>query len=77
MNIYYYIDIHTLLVNKSLFHRKFQFDNENFKKPSSTLFVVNFDPLQTKESDLKEHFETFGKTSKITIRNNVCCISRI
>ncbi|KAL6885469.1 hypothetical protein ACP4OV_010248 [Aristida adscensionis] len=39
-------------------------------KPTKTLFVINFDPINTRVSDIERHFEPFGKISNIRIRRN-------
>ncbi|KAK4787914.1 hypothetical protein SAY86_011747 [Trapa natans] len=39
-------------------------------KPSKTLFVINFDPMDTRTRDLEQHFEPYGKISNVRIRRN-------
>ncbi|XP_073022814.1 serine/arginine-rich splicing factor RS40-like isoform X3 [Primulina eburnea] len=39
-------------------------------KPSKTLFVINFDPIHTRTSDLERHFEHYGRVSNVRIRRN-------
>ncbi|CAI7841230.1 unnamed protein product, partial [Closterium sp. NIES-53] len=39
-------------------------------KPSKTLFVVNFDPINTRTRDLERHFEPYGKLVRVQIRKN-------
>ncbi|KAK4476552.1 hypothetical protein RD792_015708 [Penstemon davidsonii] len=39
-------------------------------KPSKTLFVINFDPVNTRTSDLERHFEQYGKILNVRIRRN-------
>ncbi|GAA0167682.1 RNA splicing factor [Lithospermum erythrorhizon] len=39
-------------------------------KPSKTLFVINFDPYNTKTRDLERHFDPYGKILNIRIRRN-------
>ncbi|XP_042011389.1 serine/arginine-rich splicing factor RS41-like isoform X2 [Salvia splendens] len=39
-------------------------------KPSKTLFVINFDPVNTRTRDLERHFEHYGKISNVRIRRN-------
>ncbi|XP_073291253.1 serine/arginine-rich splicing factor RS41-like isoform X1 [Primulina huaijiensis] len=39
-------------------------------KPSKTLFVINFDPIHTRTSDLEKHFEHYGRVSNVRIRRN-------
>ncbi len=38
--------------------------------PSSTLFVVNFDPERTRERDLERHFEPYGRLVRVQIKRN-------
>jgi len=40
------------------------------KKPSKTLFVINFDPNDTRTRDLEKHFEPYGRILNIRIRRN-------
>ncbi|KAL9274093.1 Serine/arginine-rich splicing factor RS40-like protein [Drosera capensis] len=39
-------------------------------RPSKTLFVINFDPMRTRERDLERHFDPYGKISNVRIRKN-------
>ena len=39
-------------------------------KPTTTLFVVNFDVDKTRERDLEDHFEPFGKLRRVQIKRN-------
>ncbi|KAF8032517.1 hypothetical protein BT93_D1428 [Corymbia citriodora subsp. variegata] len=39
-------------------------------KPSKTLFVINFDPMNTRTKDLERHFDPYGKIANIRIRRN-------
>lgn len=39
-------------------------------KPTKTLFVINFDPIRTKEHDIEKHFEPYGKVNNVRIRRN-------
>ncbi|KAI4363642.1 hypothetical protein MLD38_019833 [Melastoma candidum] len=39
-------------------------------RPSKTLFVINFDPYNTKTRDLEKHFEPYGKIVSVRIRRN-------
>ena len=39
-------------------------------KPTKTLFVVNFDPINTRAHDLERHFEPYGKLLRVQIRKN-------
>lgn len=39
-------------------------------KPTKTLFVINFDPINTRVSDLERHFDPFGRISNVRIRKN-------
>lgn len=38
--------------------------------PSRTLFVVNFDPVETRERDLRSLFEQFGTVIRVDLRRN-------
>jgi len=39
-------------------------------KPAKTLFVINFDPANTRVKDLERHFEPYGKVLNVRIRRN-------
>ncbi|XP_058104880.1 serine/arginine-rich splicing factor RS31-like isoform X2 [Magnolia sinica] len=39
-------------------------------KPTKTLFVINFDPIQTRVRDIERHFEPYGKVLHVRIRRN-------
>jgi hypothetical protein len=43
-------------------------------KPTTTLFVVNFDVDKTRERDLERHFEPFGKLRRVQIKRNYAFI---
>ncbi len=43
-------------------------------KPTTTLFVVNFDADKTRERDLEKHFEPFGKLRRVQIKRNYAFI---
>ncbi|KAK9863604.1 hypothetical protein WJX84_000557 [Apatococcus fuscideae] len=43
-------------------------------KPTTTLFVVNFDVENTTERDLERHFEQFGKLTRVQIKRNYAFI---
>nr|XP_043634812.1 serine/arginine-rich splicing factor RS40-like isoform X2 [Erigeron canadensis] len=43
-------------------------------RPSKTLFVINFDPYNTRTRDLERHFDSFGKILNIRIRRNFAFI---
>ncbi|GAB2271652.1 Serine/arginine-rich splicing factor rs40, variant 2 [Dionaea muscipula] len=43
-------------------------------RPSKTLFVINFDPIRTRERDLQRHFDPYGKIANIRIRRNFAFI---
>lgn len=43
-------------------------------KPSKTLFVINFDPNDTRTRDLEKHFEPYGRILNIRIRRNFAFI---
>jgi len=38
--------------------------------PTRTLFVVNFDPYETREGDLRNAFESYGTVVRVDIRKN-------
>ncbi|KAJ0113519.1 hypothetical protein Patl1_00648 [Pistacia atlantica] len=40
------------------------------QRPTKTLFVINFDPIRTKERDIKRHFEPYGNVLHVRIRRN-------
>ncbi|XP_002964906.2 serine/arginine-rich splicing factor RS41 isoform X1 [Selaginella moellendorffii] len=40
------------------------------QRPTKTLFVVNFDPINTRTRDLERHFEPYGKLVRVQIRKN-------
>lgn len=39
-------------------------------RPTKTLFVINFDPTDTRIRDIERHFEPFGKVLHVRIRRN-------
>lgn len=39
-------------------------------KPTTTLFVVNFDVDRTRERDLEKHFEPYGRLKRVQIKRN-------
>ncbi|XP_074568342.1 serine/arginine-rich splicing factor RS31-like isoform X3 [Curcuma longa] len=43
-------------------------------KPTRTLFVINFDPIRTRDRDLERHFEPYGTITNIRIRRNFAFI---
>ncbi|XP_047329022.1 serine/arginine-rich splicing factor RS40-like isoform X2 [Impatiens glandulifera] len=43
-------------------------------RPSKTLFVINFDPYQTRSRDLERHFDRYGKVLNVRIRRNFAFI---
>lgn len=43
-------------------------------RPSNTLFVVNFDTVNTKKGDLERHFGSYGKIVDIRMRNDFAFI---
>ncbi|KAI3817948.1 hypothetical protein L1987_11750 [Smallanthus sonchifolius] len=43
-------------------------------RPSKTLFVINFDPYNTRTRDLERHFDPYGKILNIRIRKNFAFI---
>ncbi|XWS46268.1 hypothetical protein CRYUN_Cryun14cG0050400 [Craigia yunnanensis] len=40
------------------------------QRPTKTLFVINFDPIRTRERDILRHFEPYGKVLNVRIRRN-------
>lgn len=42
--------------------------------PTTTLFVVNFDPVRTSERDLEKLFEEFGRLRRVQIKRNYAFI---
>lgn len=40
------------------------------QRPTKTLFVINFDPIRTRERDIERHFEPYGKVMNVRIRRN-------
>ncbi|EFH58337.1 hypothetical protein ARALYDRAFT_483824 [Arabidopsis lyrata subsp. lyrata] len=40
------------------------------QRPTKTLFVINFDPIRTRERDMERHFEPYGKVLNVRIRRN-------
>ncbi|GLU00854.1 hypothetical protein SLE2022_181920 [Rubroshorea leprosula] len=40
------------------------------QRPTKTLFVINFDPIRTRERDIHRHFEPYGKVLNVRIRRN-------
>ncbi|KAK6141092.1 hypothetical protein DH2020_025173 [Rehmannia glutinosa] len=40
------------------------------QRQTKTLFVINFDPVRTKEYDIERHFEPYGKVLNVRIRRN-------
>jgi RNA recognition motif-containing protein len=45
------------------------------KSPTTTLFVVNFDQTSTRERDLQELFERFGRVVRVRIYFRLPCPS--
>ncbi|KAG5042005.1 hypothetical protein JHK87_005920 [Glycine soja] len=43
-------------------------------RPSKTLFVINFDPVNARTRDLERHFDSYGKILNIRIRRNFAFI---
>lgn len=43
-------------------------------RPAKTLFVINFDPVNTRIRDLEKHFEPYGKVLNVRIRRNFAFI---
>lgn len=40
------------------------------QRPTKTLFVINFDPIHTRDRDIQRHFEPYGKVTNVRIRRN-------
>lgn len=40
------------------------------QKPTKTLFVINFDPIRTRVSDIERHFKPYGQLHHVRIRRN-------
>lgn len=40
------------------------------QKPTKTLFVINFDPVRTRDRDIERHFEPYGKVLNVRVRRN-------
>ncbi|KAF8379763.1 hypothetical protein HHK36_029212 [Tetracentron sinense] len=40
------------------------------QRPTKTLFVINFDPIHTRDRDIEKHFEPYGKVLHVRIRRN-------
>ncbi|XP_039001250.1 serine/arginine-rich splicing factor RS31-like isoform X2 [Hibiscus syriacus] len=40
------------------------------QRPTKTLFVINFDPIRTRDRDIMRHFEPYGKVLHVRIRRN-------
>lgn len=40
------------------------------QRQTKTLFVINFDPYNTKVRDIERHFEPYGKILNVRIRRN-------
>eukprot|EP00253_Pinus_taeda_P000215 PITA_00215 len=45
-----------------------------YLKPAKTLFVINFDPANTRVKDLERHFEPYGEVLNVRIRRNFAFI---
>ncbi|GLT84820.1 hypothetical protein SLE2022_030320 [Rubroshorea leprosula] len=40
------------------------------QRPTKTLFVINFDPIRTRDRDILRHFEPHGKVLHVRVRRN-------
>ncbi|OVA14749.1 RNA recognition motif domain [Macleaya cordata] len=40
------------------------------QRPTKTLFVINFDPIDTRVRDIERHFDPYGKVLHVRIRRN-------
>ncbi|XP_021748148.1 serine/arginine-rich splicing factor RS31-like [Chenopodium quinoa] len=45
-------------------------DGSKGGRVTKTLFVINFDPVRTRDRDLERHFEPYGKILSVRIRRN-------
>ncbi|PKI44953.1 serine/arginine-rich splicing factor RS31 [Punica granatum] len=45
-------------------------DGRANRRPTKTLFVINFDPIHTRVRDIERHFEPYGKILNVRIRRN-------
>lgn len=43
---------------------------DSSSSPAKTLFVINFDPINTSNRDLENHFEPYGKLIRVHIHKN-------
>jgi splicing factor, arginine/serine-rich 4/5/6 len=43
-------------------------------KPTKTLFVINFDPINTRIRDLERHFDKYGRVANVRIKKNFAFI---
>ncbi|KAL6848339.1 hypothetical protein ACP4OV_021633 [Aristida adscensionis] len=39
-------------------------------RPTKTLFVINFDPINTRTRDLERHFDKYGRVANVRIKKN-------
>ena len=39
-------------------------------RPTKTLFVINFDPINTRIRDLERHFDKYGRVANVRIKKN-------
>ncbi|XP_041996284.1 serine/arginine-rich splicing factor RS31-like isoform X2 [Salvia splendens] len=44
--------------------------SESNARPNKTLFVIHYDPVRTRDRDIKSHFEHYGKVLNVTMRRN-------
>ncbi|XP_062224256.1 serine/arginine-rich splicing factor RS41-like isoform X1 [Phragmites australis] len=42
----------------------------NNARPTKTLFVINFDPMNTRTRDLERHFDKYGRIANVRIKKN-------
>ncbi|GJM90066.1 hypothetical protein PR202_ga06309 [Eleusine coracana subsp. coracana] len=42
----------------------------NSARPTKTLFVINFDPMNTRTRDLERHFDKYGRIANVRIKKN-------
>lgn len=49
-------------------------DRKRIQKPTSTLFIANFDARKTREGDLEGMFAKYGKLNRCQIKRNYAFI---
>eukprot|EP00897_Mesotaenium_endlicherianum_P004539 jgi/Mesen1/4112/ME000216S03373 len=51
--------------------------NQTRARPSKTLFVVNFDPIRTRNRDLEKLFEPYGRLVRVQIKKNFAFVQYV